>query len=164
MSQAKPDGSSLTEIIQGTPLRSGDYPFDRNELIRSDPVMLQLTTRKQRVNELVTKTRLWLEQAQTEQQQGACSTCWECTGAVATTIKKTRSLKKPQCLCNMQMAAGRNLATLKSDAYAAGQILHALYVSGMIKTDDAVYQKGLDYLLKTQNEKGAWFVAKQGHF
>jgi len=29
----------------------------------------------------------------------------------------------------------------------------------MIKTDDAVYQKGLDYLLKTQNEKGAWFVA-----
>src|SRR5258708_34321337 len=64
-------------------------------------------------------------------------------------------------LRSMQNADGgwAQLATLKSDAYATGQILYALYVSGMVKTDDAVYLKGLDYLLKTQNEKGAWFVS-----
>jgi hypothetical protein len=29
----------------------------------------------------------------------------------------------------------------------------------MAKTDDAVYQKGLNYLLKTQDASGAWIVA-----
>ncbi|MEO8821377.1 MAG: hypothetical protein ABI267_03760, partial [Ginsengibacter sp.] len=48
---------------------------------------------------------------------------------------------------------------LKSDAYATGQTLYALYESGMEQPDDAVYQKGLNYLLKTQDENGAWFIA-----
>ena len=36
--------------------------------------------------------------------------------------------------------------------------LYALYESEMVKPEDAVYQKGLDYLLKTQDDKGAWVV------
>lgn len=51
------------------------------------------------------------------------------------------------------------LPTLASDAYATGQVLYALYESGMNKPADAVYNAGLQYLLKTQDDEGAWFVA-----
>ena len=50
------------------------------------------------------------------------------------------------------------LPTLKSDAYATGQVLYAMYQSGMAKPEDEVYQSGLKYLLKTQDDKGAWEV------
>jgi hypothetical protein len=49
------------------------------------------------------------------------------------------------------------LADKDSDAYATGSVLMALRQAG-IKPDDAVYQKAVRYLLKTQTEDGAWIV------
>jgi squalene cyclase len=43
------------------------------------------------------------------------------------------------------------------DAYATGQALYALQVSGMSATD-ATYQRGVAFLLRTQVEDGSWFV------
>jgi len=50
------------------------------------------------------------------------------------------------------------LPTLPSDAYATGQALYALYESGSVKPDDDVYQRAVRYLLKTQDDEGAWVV------
>jgi hypothetical protein len=50
------------------------------------------------------------------------------------------------------------LPTRGSDADATGQAIYALYQSGMLPTEDESYQKGLRYLLKTQDESGAWIV------
>jgi hypothetical protein len=49
------------------------------------------------------------------------------------------------------------LPTLPSDAYATGQALVALSKSG-VKPDDAVYRKGVRFLLDTQLDDGSWFV------
>jgi ankyrin repeat protein len=49
------------------------------------------------------------------------------------------------------------LPTMASDAYATGQALYALQVSGM-SPKSGVYQKGVGYLLRTQLEDGTWFV------
>jgi squalene cyclase len=46
---------------------------------------------------------------------------------------------------------------MASDAYATGQSLIALQKAGM-KPADPVYQRGLDYLLKTQAADGSWYV------
>ena len=43
------------------------------------------------------------------------------------------------------------------DAYATGQALYALHVSGMVPKN-SVYQKGVSYLLRTQTADGSWFV------
>ena len=48
--------------------------------------------------------------------------------------------------------------TLGSDAYATGQALVALNESGVIQTTDAVYARGVQFLLNTQFEDGSWFV------
>jgi hypothetical protein len=49
------------------------------------------------------------------------------------------------------------MPTMTPDAYATGQALYALQVSGMSATD-ATYQRGVAFLLRTQVEDGSWFV------
>jgi hypothetical protein len=53
------------------------------------------------------------------------------------------------------------LPTMGPDAYATGQALYALNVSGM-GPDAAPYKKGAQYLLRTQLEDGTWFVQSRG--
>jgi len=50
------------------------------------------------------------------------------------------------------------LPTLTSDAYATGQALVALHESGALSVTDAVYQRGIRFLLKSQLEDGSWHV------
>lgn len=50
------------------------------------------------------------------------------------------------------------LPQLESDAYAAGLTLYALRNGGGVRPEDPVYQRGVDYLLKTQLEDGSWHV------
>jgi hypothetical protein len=49
------------------------------------------------------------------------------------------------------------LATLESDAYATGQALYALHIAG-VKTVSPIYQRGINYLLRTQLADGSWLV------
>lgn len=51
--------------------------------------------------------------------------------------------------------------TLKSDAYATGMALSALRLSGAVGANDPVFQKGVQYLLRTQDEDGSWYVNKR---
>jgi N-acyl-D-amino-acid deacylase len=46
---------------------------------------------------------------------------------------------------------------MEGDAYATGTALTALRAAGLPHTD-AAYRKGVEYLLKTQQEDGAWIV------
>jgi ankyrin repeat protein len=46
---------------------------------------------------------------------------------------------------------------LASDAYATGEALWALHESG-IAPSDSVYRRGVDYLLRTQQDTGEWHV------
>jgi len=50
---------------------------------------------------------------------------------------------------------------LKSDAYATGTVLYALQQGSGMSSSDAVYRKGVAYLLSTQAEDGSWFVASR---
>lgn len=50
------------------------------------------------------------------------------------------------------------MATLEADAYATGQALYALHQAGQITTEDAVYQRGAGFLLRTQLSDGSWLV------
>jgi N-acyl-D-amino-acid deacylase len=49
------------------------------------------------------------------------------------------------------------LARMDGDAYATGTVLLALRAAGL-PTTDAAYQKGVEWLLKTQKDDGSWFV------
>ena len=58
-----------------------------------------------------------------------------------------------------QLDSGEPPAATQSDAYATGSALVALHQAGGVATGDAVYQRGLRYLLNTQRADGTWHVA-----
>lgn len=155
ISQAKTDGSFLAESFR-VPLETGDIHLTAMA-IRSIQLYAS-ASKKRHVDVMVSRTRLWLEQAQTDQQQELVFKLLGMHWCGSNNDQKNKVAGK---LMSRQNADGgwSQLTTLKSDAYATGQVLYALYVSGIIKTDNPVYQKGLDYLLKTQNAEGAWYVA-----
>jgi hypothetical protein len=155
MGQAKADGSFLTE--------SGRVPLETGEIhltamsIRSIQLYAS-AAKKQHVQQLVTKTKQWLEKQVTNQQQELAFQLLGLQWCGSSTDAKTKVFEKLRSMQNKD-GGWSQLPTMKSDAYATGQTLYALFESGMAKTDDAVYQKGLNYLLKTQDASGAWIVA-----
>jgi ankyrin repeat protein len=50
------------------------------------------------------------------------------------------------------------LPGVRGDAYATGEALYALHISGGVPTGDPVYQKGVKWLLENQLADGSWFV------
>lgn len=53
------------------------------------------------------------------------------------------------------------LPSLQSDAYATGQALYALAQAGALPVTDPAYRRGVQFLLRTQEEDGSWFVSKR---
>ncbi|HEV3025450.1 MAG TPA: prenyltransferase/squalene oxidase repeat-containing protein, partial [Pirellulales bacterium] len=53
------------------------------------------------------------------------------------------------------------LPTLASDAYATGLALYALHEGGGVAVDHPAYQRGVEFLLRTQLADGSWFVASR---
>jgi hypothetical protein len=50
------------------------------------------------------------------------------------------------------------LTALESDAYATGQALVALHTAGQVTSSDALYQRGVSFLMRTQHTDGSWLV------
>jgi prenyltransferase beta subunit len=155
ISQATPDGSFLTESFRA-PLEAGDVHLTamaiRGIQLYASPA------KKQHVSMLVARTRHWLENIQTQQQQ---ELAFQLLGLHWCGAEKIHMAKVAKHLLSMQNEDGgwSQLPGMKSDAYATGQTLCALYESGMVTATSETYRKGLDYLLRTQDEEGAWFVA-----
>jgi hypothetical protein len=159
ISQAKADGSFLAESGR-VPLQSGDIHCTAFS-IRSIQLYAS-PSKKLRVDMLVAKTRHWIETQNPDQQQ---EIVFQLLGIHWCGGSHDQKLPVAQKLIAMQRADGgwSQLTTLESDAYATGQVLYALYESGMVKASDEVYQRGMSYLLKTQEESGAWFVQTRSY-
>jgi ankyrin repeat protein len=105
----------------------------------------------------VARAIAWLERATpgTTQDRAfqALGLAWGNAGPDAT----TRAIR---ALAAMQRADGgwSQLPLTESDAYATGQVLYALHTAGGMSIKDPVYQKGVDYLLRTQAADGTWRV------
>ena len=50
------------------------------------------------------------------------------------------------------------LPTMNSDAYATGLTLYALHTSNQLSANDPSYERGLAFLLRTQEADGSWHV------
>ena len=50
---------------------------------------------------------------------------------------------------------------LPSDAYATGQTLFALRETGAVRPDDPAFERGIQFLLRTQHPDGSWHVVSR---
>jgi hypothetical protein len=60
-----------------------------------------------------------------------------------------------------QLDNGEPETATRSDAYATGTALVALHETGCLTSADAAYQRGLRYLLQTQQADGSWHVTSR---
>lgn len=155
MSQAKPDGRFLTESGRA-PLETGEAHL--TALAIRAIQLYAAPAKKKKVDEMTARSRQWLEKLNTNNQQ---ELAFQLLGMQWCGSDKNVKMKVASRLKEMQRSDGgwSQLPTMESDAYATGQVLYALYESGMIKPEDKLYQKGLAYLLKTQDNSGAWIVS-----
>src|SRR5439155_11447481 len=121
---------------------------------------LQLYAPKGRGQEMQTRiarARDWLTQAQAAETEDKASRLlgmrW--SDASAASIQEARDL-----LLHEQRPDGgwAQRPTLASDAYATGEVLYALHEGGGIPASHPAYQRGVEFLLRTQLADGSWFV------
>jgi Squalene-hopene cyclase N-terminal domain len=107
--------------------------------------------------EAIARAVAWLEQAKPKTTQDRAFHALALAWANENSESARRSAR---ALVAMQRADGgwSQLPGLESDAYATGEALFALNVAGGMSGTDPVYQKGVDYLLRTQAADGTWHV------
>ncbi len=112
---------------------------------------------KAETDQALARAAAWLEAARpTETQDRA----FRLMGLAWSNAKPAAISAAAKELAAMQRGNGGwgQFATLPTDAYATGQALYALHTAGRMATGDAVYAKGVKYLLNTQAPDGSWLV------
>jgi ankyrin repeat protein len=84
---------------------------------------------------------------------------WRLLGlAWAGTDKEATGLALREVVAAQRSDGGwSDLDSTESNAYATGQALFALHIAGL-PSSDAAYERGIQFLLKTQQEDGSWYV------
>jgi hypothetical protein len=108
-------------------------------------------------DQAIARAAAWLEHARPETTQDrafhALALAWANHGS-------TTARTAARALTALQRGDGGwgQLPGMASDAYATGQALYALSVAGRMTAADPAYQKGIDFLLRTQAADGSWHV------
>jgi len=149
---ARPDGSFIPETAR-PPFSSGIF---HPTAVSIHSIRLYAPpTKKMLVDSLTAKTRHWMlthtpstHQELVFQLLGLywCDAAQEDIRAVA---EKLKSLQHSD-------GSWSELPTLPGSAYGTGESLYALYECGIFHRDDPAFQRGVDFLLRTQDADGAW--------
>jgi hypothetical protein len=113
-------------------------------------------TRKAEFAISVTQAARWLAKVEPLNNEDRS---WRVIGLAWAANDKAATMSAMADLLAKQHSDGgwADLDTLDSAAYATGKALFAMQAAGMAVTEPA-YKRGLDYLLKTQQQDGSWYV------
>ena len=113
-------------------------------------------SQSEKVDKAVHLAKKWLAAAPLKTEEDKVARLWSVhlLGGKPDEIKAARSV----VLADQREDGGwAQLDSMKSDAYATGQALFVLQDTGLATTD-AAYQRGVQFLLKTQEKDGSWLV------
>jgi squalene cyclase len=112
---------------------------------------------KERIDARIAQVRDWLLNAPAESTEDRVFRLWSLKLADA---KDEDVQKAANDIVNTQLEDGgwEQLDGMNADAYATGSALVALHEAGGMATSEAVYQRGVRFLLQTQQEDGTWHV------
>jgi N-acyl-D-amino-acid deacylase len=102
------------------------------------------------------KAKRWLQQAPVNGQEDRAAKLWgmhllECGE------EPLRAARKQVVTAQRTDGGWAQMDGMDSDAYATGQTLYVLHATGLPCSDPA-YQRGVQFLLKTQAKDGSWHV------
>lgn len=112
------------------------------------------------IAERIQRAKSWLLTASPQSSEDRASRLLGLQWAGATQEEKQKAMEELRA--DQHPDGGwSQLTDLQSDAYATGQALYALHSAGGLPVTDPVYTRGVQFLLRTQDEDGSWFVNKR---
>ncbi len=173
---AKAPASSLTEVtvnfIANRQLADGRWsigfggisraPLEESDVTRTMMAIKLLKTyawpaRQPEFDQRIARARQWLESIHP-------ATSYEKAERLLAMFRAGSERSKIQAAAKDLIASQRTdggwaqTVNLASDAYATGLALTALNETGQLAATELPYQKGVEYLLKTQLDDGSWYV------
>ncbi|HEY4289368.1 MAG TPA: prenyltransferase/squalene oxidase repeat-containing protein [Puia sp.] len=154
INQQKPDGTFGAEFGR-PPLESGEMHL-ASICVRAIQ-LYAAPAQDKNVGKIVSRTKHWLENTAIDVPQ---EMNFQLLGLQWCGSSRQEKEKVAARILALQHPDGSwsQLPTMTSDAYATGQALYALSESNTIQPQDPAYQKGVSWLLKHQDESGAWIV------
>jgi ankyrin repeat protein len=119
--------------------------------------LYQVEGRRAEFEARIRKAGAWLAKTNPE---GASDENWKLLGLFWSKADADRLAQSARQILSHQRADGgwAQLPDLESDAYATGQSLYALAITGTLDTSSAAWKHGIEYLLSTQQADGTWRV------
>jgi ankyrin repeat protein len=132
-------------------------PFTTTALALRAIKLYPIPGRSEEFQDRVSRAKRWLLSAKpfsTEERSMQLNGLADAGAATSERAPFVKALKASQ----NQDGSWSQLPGVRADAYATGEALYALHVSGGVATNDPVYQKGVQWLLRNQLADGSWFA------
>jgi ankyrin repeat protein len=113
--------------------------------------------RREEFEERFTRARRWLLSATASSEEDRSMQLNGLADAGASASERAPFVKALKAAQNPD-GSWSQLPGIPGDAYATGEALYALHVSGTVPAKDPVYQRGVQWLLRNQLTDGSWFV------
>ena len=113
-----------------------------------------------RVRDRVDSVRRWLQSAQAKDTEDHVFRL-RALGLTRAGAEEIRAAAKALIEAQRTDGGWGQTSTMDSDAYATGSVLVALHDAGGLRSEDPAYQRGVKFLLKSQEEDGSWHVVSR---
>jgi ankyrin repeat protein len=113
--------------------------------------------RREEFQERFTRAKKWLLTAKAESEEERSMQLLGLADAGATASERAPFVKALKILQNTDGSWGL-LPGYPGEAYATGEALYALHAAGQVPTQDPVYARGMEWLLRNQLSDGSWFM------
>ena len=154
---------SLNQYPDGA-FRNGSYrppseygPFTTTAVALRSIKLYPIPGRREELKERVDRARRWLLSAKASSTEDRSMQLNALADAGASRSERAPFVNALKAIQN-QDGSWSQLPGVRPDAYATGEALYALHISGSVPVSDPVYQKGVQWLLRNQLEDGSWFA------
>jgi len=132
-------------------------PFTTTAVVLRAIKLYPLSGRREEFENRVSNAKRWLLSAKAYSVEERAMQLNGLADAGATASERAPFVKALKAAQNSD-GSWSQLPGIPSEAYATGEALYALHVSGDVPTKDPVYEKGVQWLLRNQLADGSWFV------
>ncbi len=136
---------------------SEESPFSTTFFALESIQHFRVSSQQDRVNDRIAQARDWLLKTPAQNTEDRVFRLWALHSVSADTKSAAQDLLRTQ----HEDGGWSQLANMTSDAYATGTALVALHRTGSVTATDPAYQRGLQWLLKSQLADGSWHVVSR---
>ena len=132
-------------------------PFTTTAVVLRAIKLYPIPGRREEFRDRVARARRWLLSAKASSQEERVMQLNALADAGASAAERAPFVKALKAAQNRD-GSWSLLPGIRGEAYATGEALYALHVSGEVPTTDAIYQLGVQWLLRNQLADGSWFM------